>query len=29
LKKAFYYPRDPAAVPRQTERRDIQPIQYN
>ena len=29
LKKAFYYPRDPAATPRQTDRRDIQPIQYN
>jgi glycosyltransferase involved in cell wall biosynthesis len=29
LKKAFYYPRDPAATPKQSEKRDIQPIQYN
>lgn len=29
LKKAFYYPRDPAAGQKQTSQRDIQPIQYN
>ena len=29
LKKAFYYPRDPAAGQKQTNQRDVQPIQYN
>lgn len=29
LKKAFYYPRDTRQSPRQTERRDVDPIQYN
>jgi len=29
LKKAFYYPRDPALVSKQPGRRDVDPIQYN
>jgi len=29
LKKAFYYPRDPALVSKQPSRRDVDPIQYN